>query len=186
MFAQTWVSSPSVLAPFENPACFRRRAGIKRPVLADLQRRQSWTGRSARSRDGLARFTFTTVSGFFLSELPAGFPKGISSDHHRFVETRKGAPTSWAGTPDALHLEPWTHFAKPFFTKIPAKNAGFKEGSVTTAARKQRCRLNFDAGAHGGGDRHPVDVVAFGARRLCLLHGIGKRLDVLDQLVLRE
>jgi hypothetical protein len=66
-------------------------------------------------------FTSATVSGFFLSELPAGFPKGISSDHHRFVETRKGAPTNWVGTPDALHLEPQTPFAKSFFAIIPAK-----------------------------------------------------------------
>ena len=66
-------------------------------------------------------FTFTTVAGFFLSEFPAGFPKGITSDHHRFVETRKGAPTNWVGTPDALHLEPQTLFAKSFFAIIPAK-----------------------------------------------------------------
>jgi hypothetical protein len=65
--------------------------------------------------------TFATVLGFFLSELPAGFPKGISSDHHRFVETRKGAPTNWVGTPDALHLERQTPFAKSFFAIIPAK-----------------------------------------------------------------
>ena len=66
-------------------------------------------------------FTSTTVTGLFLSELPAGFPKGISSDHHRFVETRKGAPTNWVGTPDALHLERQTPFAKSFFATIPAK-----------------------------------------------------------------
>jgi hypothetical protein len=66
-------------------------------------------------------FTSATVSGFFLSELPAGFPKGISSDHHRFVETRKGAPTNWVGTPDAFHLEPQTPFAKSFFAITPAK-----------------------------------------------------------------
>jgi hypothetical protein len=66
-------------------------------------------------------FTSATVSGFFLSELPAGFPKGISSDHHWFVETRKGAPTNWVGTPDALHLEPQTPFAKSFFAITPAK-----------------------------------------------------------------
>ena len=66
-------------------------------------------------------FTSATLSGFFLSELPAGFPKGISSDHHRFVETRKGAPTNWVGTPDALHLEPRPPFAKSFFAIIPAK-----------------------------------------------------------------
>ena len=66
-------------------------------------------------------FTSATVSGFFLSELPAGFPKGISSDHHRFVETRKGAPTNWVGTPDAPHLEGQIPFAKSFFAIIPAK-----------------------------------------------------------------
>ncbi len=103
------------------------------PVYAGPRRglsvRSLWTvgagslGQVGRPVPGMALriFTSATVSGFFLSELPAGFPKGISSDHHRFVETRKGAPTNWVGTPDAPHLEPQIPFAKSFFTTIPAK-----------------------------------------------------------------
>ena len=68
----------------------------------------------------LRAFTFATVSGFFPSELPAGFPKGISSVHHGFVETRKGAPTSWAGTPDGFYLDLCDSFAKCIRHKIPA------------------------------------------------------------------
>src|SRR5450756_2648931 len=49
--------------------------------------------------------------GLSLSDVPPGCPKGIRSDHHWFLETRKGVPTNWAGTPDAAHLEPvsYTH-----------------------------------------------------------------------------
>jgi hypothetical protein len=63
------------------------------------------------------------TSGFFLSDLPPGCPKGMSSDHHWFVETRKGVPTNRAGTPDALHLELPAAFAKSLFAKIPRENA---------------------------------------------------------------
>jgi hypothetical protein len=55
--------------------------------------------------------------GFFLSDLPPGCPKGMSSDHHLFLETRKGVPTNRAGTPDGAHLEGWGAFAKPFFSE---------------------------------------------------------------------
>lgn len=37
-----------------------------------------------------------------------------------FLETRKGAPTMRAGTPDGGHLEGPATFAKPFFTGNPA------------------------------------------------------------------
>jgi len=94
------------------------RAGIK-PWLAPW-RRQSRTGRPLRFRNDFAHPAFVTVSGLFPSELPVGFLKGISSDHHRFAETRKGAPTNWAGTPDASHLGLSKRFAKPFFAIFPA------------------------------------------------------------------
>jgi hypothetical protein len=51
-----------------------------------------------------------------------GFPKGIISDHHAFVETRKGAPTNWAGTPDAPHLDLRIRFAKGNLGKIHPEN----------------------------------------------------------------
>jgi hypothetical protein len=59
--------------------------------------------------------------GLSLSDVPPGCPKGIRSDHHWFLETRKGVPTNWAGTPDAAHLELPASFAKPLFATIPAK-----------------------------------------------------------------
>jgi hypothetical protein len=51
------------------------------------------------------------------------------SDHHsllekRFLETRKGVPTNWAGTPDTRHLELPGLLAKPLFATIPAKKWG--------------------------------------------------------------
>jgi hypothetical protein len=62
--------------------------------------------------------------GLSLSDVPPGCPKGISSDHHIFLETRKGVPTNWAGTPDAHYLELPNPFAKPLFAAIPAKMSG--------------------------------------------------------------
>jgi hypothetical protein len=62
--------------------------------------------------------------GLSLSDVPSGCPKGIRSDHHWFLETRKGVPTNWAGTPDVAHLELPTGFAKPLFATIPAKKWG--------------------------------------------------------------
>jgi len=41
-----------------------------------------------------------------------------------FLETRKGVPTNWAGTPDAHYLELPNPFAKPLFAAIPAKMSG--------------------------------------------------------------
>jgi hypothetical protein len=77
------------------------------------------------ARTGLARLHIAIRNdfGFFLSELPPGCPKGMSSDHHCwletwFLETRKGVPTIRAGTPDAPHLELPTAFAKGFFMPI--------------------------------------------------------------------
>jgi hypothetical protein len=79
-----------VLAPFEDYASGLEAFGagslgqVDRPV----------TGTALRV------FKSAMASGFFLSELPVGFPKGLSSDHHMFLETRKGVPTNWAGTPE--------------------------------------------------------------------------------------
>jgi hypothetical protein len=62
--------------------------------------------------------------GLSLSDVPPGCPKGIRSDHHWFLETRKGVPTNWAGTPDTRHLELPGLLAKPLFATIPAKKWG--------------------------------------------------------------
>src|SRR5215831_9937753 len=79
-------------------------------------------------------------SGFSLSDVPAGFLKGISSDHLGFAETRKGAPTNWAGTPDGVDVDPHCRFAKclvgfscGFSQDSPAKRLpeGSKEASVS-------------------------------------------------------
>jgi hypothetical protein len=49
-------------------------------------------------------------------------PKRNSFQSPLILETRKGVPTNWAGTPDRDHLEPPTGFAKAFFAGIPTKN----------------------------------------------------------------
>jgi hypothetical protein len=67
------------------------------------------------------RVTQSNGIGFSLSDVPPGCPKGISSDHHMFVETRKGVPTNWAGTPDAYYLELPKPFAKPLSRQFPRK-----------------------------------------------------------------
>jgi hypothetical protein len=48
-------------------------------------------------------------------------PKRNSFQSPLILETRKGVPTNWAGTPDADHLERPTGFAKAFFVQIPTK-----------------------------------------------------------------
>ena len=53
---------------------------------------------------------------------PTRASKGISSAHHRFLETRKGVPTNWAGTPDAPHLDLYTRFAKGILAKFPRQD----------------------------------------------------------------
>ena len=107
-----------------GPTC----VGIK-PWLSP-RHRQSWTGWPARCRDGLAHLHIAMASGFFLLDIPAGFPKGISSVHHGFVETRKGVPTNWAGTPRCALCRPLGAFCQGsfqvpgvFFPKLPAKSA---------------------------------------------------------------
>jgi hypothetical protein len=110
--AQTRVASPSVLAP----------CGIK-PRSKDLGA-GSLGQVAARFRDSLRATTSATASVFLPLEIPAwGYPKGIISDHHQFVGTRKGAPTNWAGTPDAVHLDLQFRFAKGNLRRFTPKTA---------------------------------------------------------------
>ncbi len=51
---------------------------------------------------------------------------------------------------------------------------------------RQASWFDLDARTHGGGNRHALDIGALGACRLCLCHRIGQRLDVFDELLLRE
>src|SRR5471032_3527782 len=53
---------------------------------------------------GQVRLQNAMNSAFFLSEVPPGYPKGMSSDH-LVLETSKGVPTIRAGTPNSAHLE---------------------------------------------------------------------------------
>jgi hypothetical protein len=112
-----------MLAPFLEPTCLSQGGAGLSFGLAALA--PAVLDRSAVSvaRTGLARQNNRNDGGFFLSELPPGYPKGIRSDHHWFVETSKGVPTNRAGTPDRLHLERPAAFAKALFAKIPAKMA---------------------------------------------------------------
>ena len=50
----------------------------------------------------------------------------------------------------------------------------------------QAAGLDLDARSHGGRNRDALDIGALGARRFCLGDRIGKRLDVLHQLLFRE
>jgi len=115
MDAQTRVVSPSVLAPF---GIKRQPEGIGAGSLGQVSRPVSGPALRAVQSNGI---------GLSLSDVPPGCPKGISSDHHMFVETRKGVPTNWAGTPDAHHLELPKPFAKPLFAAIPAKIAAKRD-----------------------------------------------------------
>ena len=64
----------------------------------------------------------TNSIGFLPFRDPSlGYPKGIISDHHEFVGTRKGAPTNWAGTPDAVHLDLQVRLAKGNLRDSPPK-----------------------------------------------------------------
>jgi hypothetical protein len=51
------------------------------------------------------------------------------------LETRKGVPTNWAGTPDAHHLELPKPVAKPLFAGIPANCRNPREKERQTAAQ---------------------------------------------------
>jgi hypothetical protein len=67
---------------------------------------------AARCRDSLRITTFNSIGFPPFRDPGLGYPKGIISDHHEFVGTRKGAPTNWAGTPDAVHLDLQVPLAK--------------------------------------------------------------------------
>ena len=78
---------------------------------------------AARFRDGL-RVTTSNSIGFPPFRDPGlGYPKGIISDHHQFVGTRKGAPTNWAGTPDAVDLDLQVRLAKGNLRRFTPKTA---------------------------------------------------------------
>jgi hypothetical protein len=88
---------------------FRRGAGSLGQVAAHL--------RTACASLHLQQHRFSSPQSSRL-----GFPKGITSDHHAFAETRKGAPTNWAGTPDGPHLDLPTRFAKRILSEISMKS----------------------------------------------------------------
>ena len=87
------------------------------------RRRQSWTG--GRPLPGQpARHHIRNSIGFPPFRDPSlGYPKGIISDHHEFVGTRKGAPTNWAGTPDAVHLDLQVRLPRGICEDSPRKPA---------------------------------------------------------------
>lgn len=109
--AQTRVASPSVLAPC---GIKRRSEDLGAGSLGQV---------AARFRDSL-RVTTSNSIGFPPFRDPGlGYPKGIISDHHEFVGTRKGAPTNWAGTPDAVHLDLQVRLAKGNLRRFTPKTA---------------------------------------------------------------
>ena len=72
--------------------CWPPRSGLSvRPE--GHRHRQSWTGGLAFSGAWPCTFEFCDSFGGSLSDVPPGCPKGKSSDHHCFAETRKGVLT---------------------------------------------------------------------------------------------
>jgi hypothetical protein len=123
---QTRAASPSVLAPSQGLSV-RPLGAFGTGSLGQVDRPLP---------DDLTRLTSTTALVSSFSDVPAGYPKGISSRHHRFVETRKGVPTNWAGTPDATHLNLCRGLAKGLFAKLPAKiDPPYR---ATASGRRQR------------------------------------------------
>lgn len=81
--AQIPFASPSVLAPREGLSVSPKasRTGSLGQVASPLTDRPC----TSQQRNRI---------GVFLSDVPPGCPKGLSSDHHWFAETRKGVPTN--------------------------------------------------------------------------------------------
>src|SRR6185369_11202225 len=107
----------------------------------------------------------------------------------RFLETRKGVPTNWAGTPDTPHLDPQARFAKGIdeeSCQILPHQAPRAHRSVGGPGAEQARNFHLDPWSHGRGNRHPVDVVAFRPRGLGFLDRVRKGFDVLDQLLFGE
>jgi len=123
--AQTRVVSPSMLAP----------SGIKRRIFADPRRRQSWTGRPARSRDGLARFYIRNGIGL----LPFRAPSRVSKRNKfrspqvcRDAQRRTDKLGRHARCGSFRASDP---LCQVLFRDNPREKAE-KEGSVTAAAQK--------------------------------------------------
>src|ERR1700681_778766 len=78
-------------------------------------------------------------------------------------------------------------------TRFPTKGAEQVSPSrpciiveTRSTSAEQAARLDLDARAHGGRNRHALDVGALGAGGFCLGDRVRERLDVLHQLLLRE
>src|SRR5262249_9057233 len=104
---QIRIASPSVLAPL----------GIKRRALRTFCAGSlGQVGRPFPERPCASPLQQWHRASF-PSEIPVGFLKGISSVHHRFLETRKGVPTNWAGTPDTSLSRPSQAFCQVPFSE---------------------------------------------------------------------
>ena len=159
---------------------------------------------------GRARIQKNCVRSLALQMNPAGCPKDQAPRIRVFRKTRKGAPTSWVGTPRAVYLERKnvlakgsSRFPRGFFwvfagflpSKLrfgahpPAKRARWRDpngicrGAILAESTEQARRLYFDPGPHSGRDGHPVDEMPLGTRRLGFLNGVRECLDVFHQLV---
>jgi len=160
---------------------------------------------------GRARIQKNCVRSLALQMNPAGCPKDQAPRVRVFRKTRKGAPTSWVGTPRAVYLERKNVLAKGSSRFPKGLFQGFRrfcpQNSVFGATRprtrpaggtqrhlpagpytlaestEQARRLYFDPGPHSGRDGHPVDEMPLGTRRLGFLHGVREGLDVFHQLV---
>ena len=140
---QTWRSHTATqtrarFPVYAGPAFVVRPAYAGGPGLSlgsSPRRRQSWTGRPRHRWKRPCAFNQAMPSSSSLSDFPPGCPKGKNSDHRCFVETRKGVPTSWAGTPDALYLDLYASLAKPFCARTRQKSPRIPQLAAEPANR---------------------------------------------------
>ena len=111
---------------------------IKRQALS-LRRRQSWTGRPARYRDGLARLQNRNDIGLLPFRAPSRVSKRIKfRSPHVFRDAQRRADKLGRHA-RAVYLDLCRRFAKRLFTKLPAKMARIS----ASAQRRYRTGLGF-------------------------------------------
>jgi hypothetical protein len=112
-----------------------RKLGVVSPsvlALCRIKRQPEGIGAGSLGQVGQSLFEDRPrASQWRQSLLPFRCPAGMSKRNkfrspcvrETILETRKGVPTNWAGTPDRPYLERPRPFAKPFSPEIPAKKA---------------------------------------------------------------
>ena len=147
------------------------------------RRRQSRTGRLIHRWTGLASCE-AAIPAFVPLRCPAGMSKRNEFRSPLLCRDAQRRADKWAGTPDRTLSRPLRSVCQAPSALIRQKRSA--NTSARAGTRKQAWNIDLHPRAHGRGDRDPVDIMTLGPRRLGLLDGIRKGLDVLDQLVFRE